>query len=154
MSDAPLHRGAVHEAGHAVMARLLGGGIRSIKVDLTDPHGDAHTDLIRTEETLAPKNRMLISAASRACLLTFGCDVLHDGELWKDEGVIDTIAHELFPDDEAQQERCKERWTQEVERWFDQPNVRAAVVELVDALMREGQINGTEAEAIIDRHIA
>jgi len=109
---------------------------------------------VGTEETLAPKNRMLISAASRACLVAFGCDVLHDSGLWKDEGVIDTIAHELFPDDEAQQERCKERWTQGVERWFDQPNVRAAVVELVDALMREGQINGTEAEAIIDRHIA
>jgi hypothetical protein len=27
--------------------------------------------------------------------------------LWKGQGVIDTIALELFPDDEAQQERCK-----------------------------------------------
>jgi len=83
MSDTPLHRGAVHEAGHAVMARLLGGGIRSIKVDLSDPHGGAHTDLIGTEETLAPKNRMLISAASRACLVAFGCDVLHDSGFGK-----------------------------------------------------------------------
>ena len=66
-----LNHGAVHEAGHAVMARKLGAGLRSIRVDLADPHGAAHAQVIWTEETPTLANEIRVAAASRACLLAF-----------------------------------------------------------------------------------
>jgi hypothetical protein len=37
MNKAPLHRGAVHEAGHAVMARVLAVKLGRIRINLADP---------------------------------------------------------------------------------------------------------------------
>jgi hypothetical protein len=131
------------------MARLLKVKVGRIRIDLADPDGAARACI----EPTNAKNRIRIAAAGDACLRAFGIvTALHQGALM-DEIEIDNALSELY-DDEADHPRLRCEAIAEVERWFDPPNVRAAVVELVEALMRQGQIDGTEAEAISDRHIA
>ena len=42
MNNTPFHRGAIHEAGHAVMARKLGAELGLIAINLANPHEAAH----------------------------------------------------------------------------------------------------------------
>jgi hypothetical protein len=155
MSDAPLHHEAVHEAGHAVMARRLGARIHSIKIDLADPHGAAEVNLrCWPNGPASPDDDYRVACSSEECLGAFGFDFGDGHGSRKDRDRMVAIVLEKFPDDEATQDHFRTNLNKEVGQWFEQPNVRSAVVELVEALMREGQISGTEAEAIIDRHLA
>ena len=154
MNWPPLHSGAVHEAGHAVMARYLGVALGHVRIDLADPLGNGRTCVHWTDATLTPENEIRVLAASRASLLAFGVDTELDYGLIVDHDRINEIAADkIFPDDQAAQARYIEAVDAEVEEYFSQPNVRAAVEGLVAALTRSGEIDGDEAMAIIDRHL-
>ena len=91
MSDAPLHSGAVHEAGHAVMAHLLRVKVGRIRIDLADPDGAARACI----EPTNAENRIRIAAAGDACLRAFGIvTALRQGALM-DEVEIDNALSEL-----------------------------------------------------------
>ena len=154
MSNTPFHRGAIHEAGHAVMARKLGAELGLIAINLANPHEAAHAQVIWTEEIRTPANEIRVAAASRACLLAFGYNTSLDQGLVGDQVVIDNELSELLPDDETRKQRYLAQVDAELGLLFNRPNVRAAVVGLVETLMHEGQIDGPLAEAIIDRHLA
>jgi hypothetical protein len=149
MNNAPLHRGAYHEAGHAVMARVLGVNLECVRIDIVDPHAGART----CAEATSPQNTILIAAAGDACLRAFGYVTMHDDEALGDEVAIGNALSELEPDDEDSYPQRRLDAIAEVERRFEQPNVRAAVEALVEALMREGKIEGPGAAAIVDRHL-
>jgi hypothetical protein len=144
-----LHSGAVHEAGHAVMARLLKLRLGPIVIALADPNGDAHAPV----EPTNAENTARIAAAGDACLRAFGIDTRHRQGAFGDEVMIQNALEELC-DDEAEHPRRRLEMIAEVEELFTRPDVRRAVLALVQALMREGRIEGNEAQAIIDRHLA
>ena len=149
MTNMPLHRGAFHEAGHAVMARHLRVNLGRITIDLHDQCGDAHASVGAT----SAEDRLRIAAAGDACLLAFGVVTSHDQGAFSDEVEIENALSELY-DDEASHPQHRADAIADVERLFDQPPIRAAVVALATALMREGEIGGPEAMEIIDRHLA
>lgn len=144
-----MHRGAFHEAGHAVMARLLHLKLGTITIDPADPHAEGHTCI---EET-GPENTMHLAAAGNACVRAFGCTTLHDQAAFSDEVKIGNALHELYPCDEASHPQRRLELIEEVERKFMQSEVQAAVEALVAALMRTGELSGAEATSIIDRHL-
>jgi hypothetical protein len=149
--SASLHRGVVHETGHAVMARLLRVGLVTIEVDLADPAANAR---VRTCHTDDPARRMRIAAASRACLLAFGFGYVIDKGTTNDFMDIENALSEMFEDDDAGRAAYELAMHAEVERVFTRPDVRTAVEALVGALMRTGRVDGDEATEIIDGHIA
>ena len=64
----PFHRGAFHEAGHAVMARLLQVPVGRITIDRANPCASARACIGQTN----PYNVVRIAAAGDACLRAFG----------------------------------------------------------------------------------
>jgi hypothetical protein len=153
MSNTPLHRGAVHEAGHAVMAHLLKAKLGPITIDLNNPCGDGRTDVIWPGVGLDPEDDYRVAGASSVCLFTFGFDISLDEGTQKDQARIVEILADKFPDDEVGQNLYMEKVDGEIVLRFEQPDVRAAVKALVAALMRVGRIEGAEAQAIVDHHL-
>ena len=144
MRDAGLHPTAVHEAGHAVLARLF--NLRLGPISLIDG-GHADAELMANAEV-----RARIAIAGDVCMRAFGISTFHCQGGWSDEGVVRTVLGETHDEEEHLQRRSNEL-TAEVEEFFTRPNVRNAVLALAQALMREGLIEGDEAEATIDQQL-
>jgi hypothetical protein len=135
------------------MARLLHLGLGPITIDFKDPDKRAQAQVIWPNEK-NPADDMRVAAASRACLMAFGFDIIHDFGLTGDQIAFDNAAEELS-DDEGEQQHWKDKIDDEVAALFKRSDVRAAVAALAGALMlHDGQMDGSEAEAIIDRHLA
>lgn len=155
MNNSPLHRGAVHEAGHVVMARVLGVKLGPIRIDVADPSAAASASVLWTEETRTLENELRVAAASRACLHEFGFSTLNDCGLRRDHECMIEILLDMFAsDDEIGREQYRDRLETGVGHLFAQCNVRAAVKALVATLTRKGKIEGPEAEEIIDQHVS
>jgi hypothetical protein len=71
----------------------------------------------------------------------------------KDVVSVSNVLEETFPDDPDLQKAHWDNVEAEIANLFNQPAVRAAVQDLVDLLTSRGEIDGHEAEAIIDRHL-
>jgi hypothetical protein len=152
MTDMRWHRGAVHEAGHAVMARLLGLEIGPITIDLADPLGDAHAALWWTLETMTPENRIRVAAAGDACVRLFGIVTLHEQGAINDEIEIGNALDEMC-EDETQHRQLRLDAIAEVERRLAEPRARAAAEALVRQLVARGGMTGERAQSIIDAHL-
>lgn len=150
MNVIPLHRGAVHEAGHAVVARRLRACLGRIRINRDDPSGDASTDVSWPSGTGRPLDRIYVAAAGAACLRAFGFDTHIDLGSLGDEAVIQTLLDELLPDEERAQELYRAEAIALVELWLEEPRMRAAVEALALELDRMGELEGLRAQEIID----
>lgn len=151
--DITLANEAVHEAGHAVMARHL--GLRLERVWINPSEGSGRVCL---PETVMPDQdqALLILAASRACMRAFNIDTHHDQGPFRDVVEMRNIFDEKYPDDDedevAQCHRIAELDVK-VDEFFNRQDVRAAARALAEALTRENEVDGPRAEATIDRHL-
>ncbi len=150
-----LAREAIHEAGHAVMARWLGLGLKMVRIYQFEVSGRTCVLWPDTEAGDRRKMDLKILAAARTCLESFGIDTCHDEGGFRDEAQILTILHEMFPDDEDGQARddYDAKLHCEVARLFEQPNFHAAARDLAEILTRTSEIDGPQAEGLIDRHL-
>jgi hypothetical protein len=149
-----LYYAAVHEAGHAVLARSLGASVVVVRVDLTGS-GEATTSVRWPEGGPALMNHLRVAAAGGACLRAFGFTTLLDAGLFHDEVEIQNALDDLLPhaDDDAIRDEFRDRVVSEVEQIFNMAQFRSAVQELAERLSSEGEINGVDAERAIDRHL-
>ena len=154
MTEPALHRGAVHEAGHAVMARWLGASLRSIKVDRDDPSAPGRIVMIWPNGRASPEDELRVAAAGRICLVEFGFEIGLDVGPTLDWDQMSNALAKMFPDDEAKQDLYQEKVDAELAEWFGQANVRSAVERLVKVLTRLGEIDGPQAQTIIDPVLA
>jgi hypothetical protein len=92
LTEGGLMRAAVHEAGHAVTARLLGLCLGWVWI--TDTEGSGRTE-VRYEGD--PQKDLRILAGSRACLNAFGFDTADNQGLWGDQTKIEGILDEEIP---------------------------------------------------------
>lgn len=99
MGDVPLAGEAVHEAGHAVMARYLGLGLERIWISRAEGSGKT---CVLWPDGMNQKKDLLILAAARGCMRAFGIDTLADQGSFRDVAQISTTLTEMFPtEDEA-----------------------------------------------------
>jgi hypothetical protein len=149
--DIPPAYEALHESGHAVMARLLGQTLGPIRIDPSRGKGTASV----IEQSTSSEETLKILAAARICLNTFGIDTRFDQGGIKDEGESRTIWGEMFPDDDDEQAYLAyiAKIDCEVAGLFEQPNVRAAAWALAKILTSACEIDGPQAESVIDRHL-
>jgi len=110
---------AIHEAGHALMARRLGLGLHRVWIDRMS--GAGRTCIIWTSPN-TPEKELKILMSARACLRSFGIPTLHS------QGGLS-------------------------EKLFAEQNMRQAALALATFLSTEGEIDGKEAEAIIDKNL-
>ena len=143
---------AVHEAGHAVMARYLGFGLQRIWINGAEQTGRA---CVRLPHTKSQKAELLILAGARICMQGFGIDTRFDQGGLADEARIRTILGEMFPDEDDEATLCRhvDSLDAEVEEIFNRQDVRAAATILAEVLTRAREIDGPRAEAIIDIHL-
>ena len=150
---APLAPEAVHEAGHAVMARHLGLHLEQVWINPSEGAGR----VCLPENVMPDQNQaLLILAASRACMRAFDIDTLHDQGPFRDVVEMRKIFDERYRDDDenevAQCHRIAELDVK-VDEFFHRQDVRAAARALAEVLTRENEVDGPRAEAIIDRHL-
>jgi len=144
---------ALHESGHAVMARLQGLRLGPLKITGLGPSASGSVSVCGPP---TPEESFKILAAARICLNTFNINTVLDQGGFSDEGESRTILDEIFPDDENQQVRddYTDRIDREVTELFEKPNILAAVRALAEILTSACEIDGLQAEAIIDRYLA
>ena len=140
---------AWHEAGHAVVARLLGG--RVVWISLEDD-SDEHDGRAAIE--WRPRNeRELASLSGRAALGGPLAELLHRG----DDSLQDPEVLAAWVDDEREVERCAKivepdgerrvalirRWLEEVRAIVEQPDVEERIARVADALDAHGTLDET-----------
>ena len=143
---------AVHEAGHAVMARLLGLGLKRVHINLAEASG--RTCVVWPGAHQDPRKNLRILAAARACMRAFDKDTFHEEGGIGDEGAIRTILDEICEDDEAVRINCINTIDAELSTIFGRADVRAAALALAEILTETGELDGSRAEAIIDHHLS
>jgi hypothetical protein len=88
---------ALHEAGHAVMARLLGRELGQIRIDLLEGVG---TVCVVDVEASGLEGQLKVLAASKVCLNAFGISTVHEEGLFSDAVGANNLLNEMFPGDE------------------------------------------------------
>ncbi len=83
----------------------------------------------------------------------FGSATTLDAGPFGDEVDISNALEAKFPDDECAQQRYRDEADAELTALFNKPDVRKAIEALVEALTREGEIDGTKAQAIVEQHL-
>ena len=141
---------ALHEAGHAVMARLLGLSLE--RVWINRPESSGGTCVIWHEKP-DPREELRILAAARACLNSFGIHTFEEHGGFGDAVGIQNILADMFHDNESQKDVCLNCVDVEVAGLFERPDVRAAAWDLAEVLTCADEINGPQAESVIDQHL-
>jgi hypothetical protein len=114
---------AFHEAGHAVMARLLGLSLKRVRID---PAAASGKTCVVWPGARDPRKELRILAGARACMVAFSIATLHDPGGFGDETQIQNILDEIFPDeDEATRESCIAALDDELLKLFESQNVHA-----------------------------
>ena len=86
-----------HEAGHAVMARLLGVSLGRIWINRKKESGGANADCLDEDD---PPRAILILTAARACSQAFEIDTLKCQGGIGDETRILNILETMLPDED------------------------------------------------------
>lgn len=151
---------AYHEAGHAVMCRLMRFRLRSISVGNDElAAGQTTHDIARhrTREGVGETDavRRRVEKTILVCLAGPLAQARYDGENPKasNGGAVDVdtafdLALRLF-----RSKRTATAFLKFAEEWarqkLDEPSTWAAVEALAGALLREGRLSGSQARAII-----
>ena len=140
---------ALHEAGHAVIARLL--GLNLTRVWITSVEGSGGTN-VRWPGVKDPQKFLRILAGARACIKAFELEMLDEG--FDDEVKIDGILDGIFShDDGPARIDYMANVDREVDILFMQQGVRAAAWVVAKVLIRKGEIEGPQAEILMDQHL-
>jgi hypothetical protein len=151
MSRIPLAIEAVHEAGHAVMARHLGLSLGRIQINRTEESGRA---FMIWPDGVDQQKDLLILAAARGCMRAFDIDTFLDQGGFEDAARIQTILTEIFPDEDEAALACRvTKLDSEIENFFNRHDVRAAAQALAEVLTARNEVDDLQAETIIDRHL-
>ena len=150
-------KAALHEAGHAVMARLLGITLKKvwIKPSKASVWGEDWTGNTSVDWNGAvdPCKDLQIAMAARACLRVFGISTLLDHGGISDEAKIETLLEVKFDEQEEEKRAHLRRIDLELERRFAQSDARGAAEALAKILNDQLEIDGAAAERLIDAHL-
>jgi hypothetical protein len=138
---------AWHEAGHAVVARLLGGRVRWVTLETEEEHEQGRAAI----EWRPRDARELASLSARAALGGPLAELVHRGEdgledpsvlaAWAaDEQEVERAATELEPDPEKRVALIRS-WLEEVRALVTDPVVEERIARVADALDAHGTLD-------------
>lgn len=149
---------AYHEAGHACMAYLLGGGIEFVTLEPDWDDGPARYGEARLYwDTSLMSRDDLLQNQIRVCLAGPTAEMIHNGEPlhpgtvpeWSiDWKMAWNIAAELIPS-EPQRMQYLELVTRDLYRWFNQSSLWDVLCVFVDHLLAHETLDGEQIEEIL-----
>lgn len=138
---------AWHEAGHAVVAHLLGGRVRLLTLEAEDERLEGHAAVewsTRDPLELARLSGLTALGGPLAELLQRGVHDLEDPDLlaaWEaDEAEIERAAALLEPDP-AERIALIRGWIDRVRALLDDPHIEELVARVADALDAHGTLD-------------
>jgi hypothetical protein len=142
---------AVHEAGHAVMARYLGLRLTRIWINCAENSGET---VVQWAGVADRPKELLILVATRACMRSFQIETLREHGGLGDVVELHNLLEEMKPvEDEVSLSLCISKLDAEAEAVFKRENILNAARALAETLSRVNEITGVQAEAIIDRNL-
>ena len=149
---------AYHEAGHAVVARLLGAEVRSLTLepDWNDGparYGDAQVlwDNDRYTPAEMARNAVLTALAGPVAEMIYGGDPFHPGFVaeWADDWRLAWQAAAPLVADERRRLALLEEVTRQLHAMLSRDDVWAAVAALVDELLAHETLEAEQIEEVM-----
>ena len=158
MSDENPETTAYHEAGHAVMAHLLGGNVQLVTIEPDDddgPERSGNTEVIwrrtgMTEKEFA-KCAIQVSLAGPAAEMIYTGDPFHPGLVpeWAADWKEAWTTAELLHAHEKKRLEYLEAVSIRVYRRFRQDDLWAALAAVADHLLAHESLEGEQFEEIV-----
>jgi hypothetical protein len=144
---APQEIEAWHEAGHAVVARLLGGRVRSLTLDAEEEIFGGRAEIEWPDGSPTEVASLSARAALGGPLAEierFGGEALDDPHVFSawsaDWGEVERCAAEVETD-EAERLALVKSWVAEVRTMISTPNVEERIARVADALDAHGTLD-------------
>lgn len=153
---------AYHEAGHALLAVVLGGRLQSVTIDPAWDDGPARYGDTRVEwhaQRLTPRElcekSILVALAGPVAERIHRGEAYHPGLVaeWAADWRLAWAAAESILPDEHRRLQYLERLTVQLEQWLRQDAMWAALAAIVDELSAHETLDGDQVAEIVHQWI-